>query len=185
MIGRPHKLDWSLINKFLEEGKTPVEVAKELNVTVPAVRYVMKQKIKKNAIVSTVTFEKGREILTRNLDTMTQLQEANQHTRDIRDLVVKAIKGDKNAITLLNIDSRFKRKDPLEIFIKANAQITEQLTFQAQIFKTLYTIQQINEYQEEVESVMEEMEPGMRAKFLKRLKEKQLMHSAIQWKDGK
>ncbi len=183
MAGRPHKFDWEVMKTLLGQGKSPIEVAKELNVSVPAVRYAIKEKIKKSAVVSTITFEKGREVASRHLDTLKELQQTNEYTHEIRDLVIKAIRGDKNAIAILNIDNKFKRKDPLEIFVKVNAQVIEQLSFQSNIFKTLYTVQQIDEYQDEVEATMEEMEPGLRNKFLKRLKEKRLLHSATQWKD--
>ncbi|MFH1053477.1 MAG: hypothetical protein V1740_03610 [Candidatus Woesearchaeota archaeon] len=183
MLGRPHKFDWDKAQSLFDEGKTLFEIAKELNVTLPAIKYAILKRDKKNGAVSTLLFEKSSQGVSRHLDTVSQLQYVNKNMIDLLDLMTKASTGDESAIALLNQDINFKRKDPNELRIKAAAEIKEQLILQQKIFDTLYTVQQVDEYQDEVEATMEEMEPGLRNRFLKRLKEKRLLHSAAQWKD--
>jgi hypothetical protein len=189
MIGRPHKFDWGALKTLLndEDGKkmTDVQIAKKLNITAPAVRYARKQILDKKAVCSLVSFEHGQNLVANHLDTVSQLKNINEQTTSILNLIMDAIKGDKNAIDILNQDDKFKRKDPNEIALKAVAEIREQLELQNKLFETLYSIQQTQEFQEEVLSVLESFEPGIRTKILIALKEKRLLHAATQWKDSK
>lgn len=185
-MGMPRKLDYDLIHKLAnEEKKSPSQIAKQLGKPLASIRYVLSHDNRHKAISSTITFEQGRENTLRHLDTVSQLQTINQNMHSILELIMKAIKGDKSAQKILNQDDKYKRKDPMEIAIKASAEIREQLEAQNKIFETLYSIQQTKDFQDMVMETMEEMQPGLRSRFLERLKQKRLMHSAIEWKETK
>jgi hypothetical protein len=145
----------------------------------------MIQKDKHRAIVSTASFEHGRALSLECLDTLKQISEANRQTIEIRDLVYKAIMGDETAINLLNQDSNYKRKDPIELHNKLNERVEAQNAVQNSLLERLYTIQQMQEFNDEVLSVLESFEPGLRNRILVAMKEKRLLHSATTWKDKK
>ena len=139
MKGRPRTFDWGLMNELLREGKTPEEVSKELNVTLPTIRYAMRKGAIKNAIVSTVVFEKGRESTSLHLDTVAQLNKINEQTLSILDILYKAVQGDQTAIELLNKDDKFRRRDPIELIVKLIERVEKQHDLQKNLFETLFS----------------------------------------------
>jgi hypothetical protein len=122
-----------------------------------------------------------------------QIKKINGNTNDILDLMMACIRGDNAGIQALENRTRnikvgkkeevitlFKVKDPNEIALKAMAEIREQIGLQTTIFKSLYDVQAIQEFRDEVLETLEKYDKGIRNKILEDLKEKRLLHASVQ-----
>ena len=65
----------------------------------------------------------------------------------------------------------FRFKDPRELALKAMAEIRGQLSLQLDIFKTLYDVEAIAEFQREVLEAIGEVDAPTRNRIVQRLKE--------------
>jgi hypothetical protein len=122
-----------------------------------------------------------------------QIKKINGNTNDILDLMMACIRGDNAGIQALENRTRnikvgkkeevitlFKVKGPNEIALKAMAEIREQIGLQTTIFKSLYDVQAIQEFRDEVLETLEKYDKGIRNKILEDLKEKRLLHASVQ-----
>ena len=69
-------------------------------------------------------------------------------------------------------------KEP-SLKIKVMAEIRNQLKLQLEIFKVLYDMEAIAEFQNEVLTIIGECEPDVKTTIINRLKEKRALRSAI------
>jgi hypothetical protein len=93
------------------------------------------------AVVKDVTMEAGHRVVESHLDTVGQLQKINQKTNLILDGLMKEIKKGGAAE-----DTRKLR----EVALKASQEIRGQLSLQLEIFRTLYDVTAICQFQGEV-----------------------------------
>jgi hypothetical protein len=65
----------------------------------------------------------------------------------------------------------YRFKDPRELALRAMAEIRGQLSLQLDMFKTLYDVEAIAEFQREVLEAIGEVSPDVRNRIVQRLKE--------------
>ena len=185
-----NKIDFNELHQLVTQGKGTNEIAKIFNVTPGAVSQAKKRL--KIAVVKNVTLEAGHKVVSQNLDAVAQLQKINKDANELLDLCMKWQRGDKEALQIL--ESQVKRvrvgktekfveemkfKDPRSIALAAMKEIRGQLNLQLEIFKTLYDMEAVAEFQAEVLTIIGEVEPNVRDRIITRLKERQAFRSAV------
>jgi O6-methylguanine-DNA--protein-cysteine methyltransferase len=144
------------------------------------------------AVVRNVALESAHKVVDKHLDTIGQLQKINQNANELLDLLMRWNRGDSEALQILESQVRkvkvkgneekateYKFKDPRELALKAMQEIRGQLNLQLDIFKTLYDVQAVAEFQKEVLTAIGEVEPGVRDKIIQRLKESRALRQSV------
>lgn len=133
------KIDRKELHSMLKSGKTQKECAAYFGVSEVA---IWKAKKELNlAVVKNVTLEAGHRVVEGHLDTVGQLQKINQKTNLILDGLMAEISKAGGAR---------ERQKVREVALKASQEIRGQLSLQLDIFKTLYDVTAIAEFQKEV-----------------------------------
>jgi len=188
------KIEKAKLTQYLREGKSKEEIAQKCNVTVQA---VYKSIRKFNLLVTQdVALESGHKVLAQSLNTVEQLFDINEVTRKILaeltgedhiiDNIVKAVQAFIDYEAKPTKSKASYIKDRIKIIIsekntaiKACDQILKQLNFQHEIYKTLYDITAIQEFQQEVLSTIAEVAPEVRNAIIKRLKDKRVLRQSV------
>ena len=110
-----------------------------------------------------VALETAHKVVEKNLNAVDQLQKINTYANELLDLLMRWNRGDEEALQILESQvkkvrvrgseeevTEYKFKDPRELALKAMAEIRGQLNLQLDIFKTLYDVQAIADFQREV-----------------------------------
>ena len=161
------KIDLRKLDQMIRAGKTQREAAQVFKVTEAAVSKAKKQ-LKTN-IVRTVGLEKANEVVEGHLDMMGQLRKINQ-----------AITGelDRAKQTVVGVEGRDQRAIQ-ETIVKLSAEVRRQLEAQMKIFEVWTDMKVVAEFQAEVLSILDEMEPGTRDEIIRRLKEKRALRGLV------
>jgi hypothetical protein len=185
------KIDFDELNRLVTRGKSTTEIAKYFSCTPGAVSQAKK---KLNiAVVKNVSLENAHKVVNKNLDAVAQLQKINQDANEILDLLMRWNRGDEEALQVLESQVRkvrvgktdkfveeFKFKDPRELALKAMAEIRGQLNLQLEIFQALYDMKAVQEFQEEVLTVIGEVDQNVKREIIERLKARRAIRSAVQ-----
>ncbi|HUV58817.1 MAG TPA: hypothetical protein VMW09_01740 [Desulfatiglandales bacterium] len=184
------KIDFKQLDRLFREGKSNKEISKIFSCTPGAVSQAKKKL--KISVVKNVALENAHKVVDKNLDAVQQLQKINQDANELLDLLMRWNRGDEAALQVLESQVRkvrvgktekfveeFKFKDPRELAIKAMAEIRGQLNLQLEIFKTLYDMEAIAEFQREVLNTIGEIASDVRDRIIQRLKEKSALRSAV------
>jgi hypothetical protein len=75
----------------------------------------------------------------------------------------------------------YKFRDPRELALKAMLEIRGQLNLQLDIFKTLYDLRAMKEFQEEVLAVIGEVDADVRQRIINNLKKRRAIHSTLEF----
>jgi hypothetical protein len=145
------------------------------------------------AVVKSVSLERAHEITDRNLDAVDQLRTINSHANEILDLLMRWNRGDKEALQILESQVRkvrvrgseeevteFRMKDPRELALKAMAEIRCQLSLQLDIFKVMYDISAVADFQRSVLETIGEVAPDVRERIIRRLKESRSLRQSVE-----
>lgn len=151
------KIDKVKLDRMLRAGKSQRECAKVFGVTEGAISQAKKEL--NISVVKNVALETAHRVVDKNLNAIEQLQNINRKANDLLD---KAIAAKDNG-TALN----------------AMREIRGQLSLQLEVFKTLYDIQAIADFQREVLEAIGETAPDVRDRIIQRLKEGRAIRSAI------
>ena len=161
------KIDLRKLDQMLRAGKTQREAAQVFEVTEAAVAKAKKQ-LKTN-IVRTVGLEKANEVVEGHLDMMGQLRKINEAITGELDRAKQAVVGaegrDQRAIQ--------------EVIVKLSAEVRRQLEAQLKLFEVWTDMKVVAEFQAEVLSILDEMEPGTRDDVIRRLKEKRALRGLV------
>ena len=184
------KIDRVKLNQMLRAGKSPKEVAKHFGVSQAAI--CKARKGLNVAVVKNVVLESAHKVVAEHLDTIGQLQKINQNANELLDLLMRWNRGDSEALQVLESQVRkvkvqgkeeevkeYRFKDPRELALKAMQEIRGQLNLQLDIFKTLYDVQAIAEFQKEVLSAIGEVSADVRDRIIKRLKEGRALRQSV------
>jgi hypothetical protein len=188
-MGKP-KIDRIQLDQMLRDGKPQTEIAQFFGVTEGA---ISKAKRELNiAVVKNVTLESAHKVVDKYLDTIGQLQKINQNANELLDLLMRWNRGDSEALQILESQVRkvkvrgseeeiteYKFKDPRELALKAMQEIRGQLNLQLDIFKTLYDVQAVAEFQREVLSAIGEVSPDVRDRIIERLKKGHALRESL------
>jgi hypothetical protein len=184
------KIDRVKLNQMLRAGKSPKEVAEHFGVSQAAI--CKARKGLNVAVVKNVVLESAHKVVAEHLDTIGQLQKINQNANELLDLLMRWNRGDSEALQILESQVRkvkvkgseeevteYKFKDPRELALKAMQEIRGQLGLQLDIFKTLYDVQAVADFQREVLSAIGEVSPDVRDRIIKRLKEGRALRQSV------
>ena len=187
------KIDRVKLSQLLKQGKTQRQVAQVFRVTEGAISKAKKEL--NVSVVKSVALESAHTVVDKNLDTISQLQRVNQVANQLLDeltgedqvidRMVKAVEvsleyeGDpisqkkyiRQVILRVNQDKNTA--------LKACAEIRGQLNLQLDIFKTLYDMQAVAEFQKEVLTAIGEEAPDVRNRIIQRLKESRSLRQSI------
>lgn len=183
------KIDKTKLFQMLRAGKPQSEIAQVFGVSEGAISK-MKKVLKVN-ITKNVVLESAGEVVAEHLDTIAQLRRINEDVNVILDGLMKEIKKGRAA--------RESKKDLREVALKASQEIRGQLSLQLEIFKTLYDVSQIQEFQREVLGVIGQanispccqaevvcekcgQKIDLRAVIVNRLKQARALRSGVEFK---
>ena len=188
------KIDVVKMNQMIRAGKPQRAIAQFFRVTEGA---ISKRKKELNvAVVKNLVLENASRIVGKNLDAIDQLKKINSDANELLDLLMRWNRGDKEALQVLEsqvatkkvrvgnkeeLVREFKFKDPRELAIKAMAEIRGQLKLQLEIFQTLYDMEAVQEFQQEVLSIIGEVDPNARKRIIDRLEKKRAIRAAIKF----
>jgi hypothetical protein len=106
-----------------------------------------------------VALETAHQVVDRNLNAVDQLLNINRKANTLLELVIKAEDHDTT--------------------LKAMREIRGQLELQLEIFKTLYDIQAVADFQREVLTAIGEVDSGVRNRIINRLKEGRALRQSV------
>ena len=167
------KIDRVKLNQLLRSGKSGKEVAQVFGVTEGAISRARKGL--NVAVVKNVALENAHKVVDKNLDAIHQLQNINRNTNEILDQLMEMIRRepepDSQARNKERVEGeRMTFKGLRELVLKFTAEVRGQLSLQLDIFKTLYDVEAIAEFQKEVLEAIGEADANTRNRITERLK---------------
>ena len=186
------KIDRVKLFQLLKQGKTQREVAQVFGVSEGAISKAKKEL--NISVVKSVALESAHRVVDKNLDSVAQLQKINKDANELLDVLMRWNRGEDEALQILETQVRkvrigkgenseivkqYKFKDPRELALRAMAEIRGQLNLQLDIFKTLYDMEAVAEFQKEVLTAIGEEAPNVRNRIIQRLKESRSLRSAV------
>ena len=164
------KIDKVKFNQLVMAGKSTKEIAKYFSVTPGAVSQVKKE-LNLN-IIKSVALENAHRVVTKNLNSIEQLQKINDHANSLLDRAMMVVRGE-------SIADPQASEAPQDIALKAMKEIRGQLSLQLDIFKTLYDVEAIAQFQQEVLSIIGEVSEDVRDRIIQRLKEGRALRASV------
>jgi hypothetical protein len=185
------KIDLDELHQLLTKGKTTKEIAKYFSVTPGAVSQAKKKL--KISVVKNLSLETAHKVVGKHLDAVGQLQRINEYANELLDLLMRWNRGDDQALQVLEsqvgkvkvgkeeaeLIRQYKFKDPRELAFIAMREIRGQLNLQLDIFKTMYDMAAVAEFQKEVLSAIGEVSQDVRARIIQRLKESRALRESV------
>ena len=178
------------LERLVREGNGVSEIARKLKVSKGAVS--KRLKALNVAITRDVTLHHAGEIVEKKLDAIEQLQKINEYANELLDLLMRWNRGDEGALQILESQVRkvklrgseeevteYKFKDPRELALKAMAEIRGQLALQLDIFKALYDMAAVAEFQKEVLTAIGEVSSDVRSKIIHNLQKARAIRSTL------
>ena len=151
------KIDKLKLSQLLRSGKSGKYCAKFFGVTQGAISQTRKEL--NIAVVKSVALETAHQIVEKNLNAVDQLLNINRKANTLLELAIKAEDHDTT--------------------LKAMREIRGQLELQLEIFKTLYDIQAVADFQREVLTAIGEVDSGVRNLIINRLKEGRALRQSV------
>jgi uncharacterized radical SAM superfamily protein len=184
------KIDKVKLHRLFSSGKSQKEAAQVFGVTEGAISKVVKSL--NIAVVKNVALENAHTVMKKNINALEQLQKINDHANELLDLLMRWNRGDNEALQILESQvrrvkvrgseeeiSEYRFKDPRELALRCMAEIRGQLNLQLDIFKTLYDVEAIADFQKEVLSAIAEVSPDVRNTIIQRLKERKALRGSF------
>jgi AcrR family transcriptional regulator len=178
------------LEQLVREGNGVSEIARRLKVSKGAVS--KRLKALNVAITRDVTLHHAGEIVEKKLDAIEQLQKINDYANELLDLLMRWNRGDEAALQILESQVRkvkvrgseeeiteYKFKDPRELALKAMAEIRGQLNLQLEIFRALYDMAAVAEFQKEVLTAIGEVAPDVRSSIIHNLQKTRAIRSTL------
>ena len=175
------KIDRVKLTQLLRSGKSGKEVAQVFGVTEGAISKARKEL--NISVVKNVALENAHKVVDKNLNAVEQLQKINDYANELLDLLMRWNRGDSEALADPRVTGEegrvrgseeevtdYRFKDPRELALKAMAEIRGQLSLQLDIFKTLYDVEAIAQFQHEVLEAIGDVDANTRNRIIARLK---------------
>jgi hypothetical protein len=151
------KIDKLKLSQLLRSGKSGKDCAKVFGVTEGAISQARKEL--NIAVVKSVALETAHQVVEKNLNAVDQLLNINRKANTLLELAIQAEDHDTT--------------------LKAMREIRGQLELQLEIFKTLYDIQAVADFQREVLTAIGEVDSGVRNLIINRLKEGRSLRQSV------
>lgn len=185
------KFDRVKMARMLREGKSQKDIARAMNVSEAA---ICKAKKELNInVIKTVALEQAHKVVDKNLDAVEQLQKINNAANQLLNELMGKEKVVQELAIVVNKINEGNPADVKEITklikqiisdkntaLKACQEIRGQLSLQLDIFKTLYDVEAVAEFQREVLSAIAEVSPEVRNRIVNNLKEKRALRGSVQ-----
>jgi predicted transcriptional regulator len=185
------------LEKLVRQGNGVSQIAKKMGVTKGAVS--KKLKALNVAVTKDVSLRHAGDIVERKINAIEQLQKINDYANELLDLLMRWNRGDEVAIQVLESQvarkkvrvgdkeefvQQYKFKDPRELAIKAMQEIRGQLNLQLDIFKTLYDMAAVAEFQKEVLEAIGNASPELRDQIVRNLQKGRVVRSTLEFSPG-
>jgi predicted transcriptional regulator len=185
------------LEKLVRQGNGVSQIAKKMGVTKGAVS--KKLKALNVAVTKDVSLHHAGDIVERKINAIEQLQKINDYANELLDLLMRWNRGDEVAIQVLESQvarkkvrvgdkeefvQQYKFKDPRELAIKAMQEIRGQLNLQLDIFKTLYDMAAVAEFQKEVLEAIGNASPELRDQIVRNLQKGRVVRSTLEFSPG-
>ena len=151
------KIDKLKLSQLLRSGKSGKDCAKFFGVTEGAISQARKEL--NISVVKSVALETAHQVVEKNLNAVDQLLNINRKANTLLELAIKAKDHDTT--------------------LKAMREIRGQLELQLDIFKTLYDVQAVADFQREVLTAIGEVDPDVRNLIINRLKEGRALRQSV------
>jgi DNA-binding transcriptional regulator YiaG len=151
------KIDKVKLSQLLRSGKTQRECAKVFDVTEGAISQARKEL--NISVVKSVSLESAHQVVEKSLNAVDQLRNINRKANTLLELAIQAEDHDTT--------------------LKAMREIRGQLELQLEIFKTLYDVQAVADFQREVLTAIGEVDSGVRNLIINRLKEGRALRQSV------
>ena len=152
------KIDKVKLSQMLRSGKSGKDCAEFFSVTEGAISQARKEL--NIAVVKSVALESAHRVVDRNLNAIDQLLNINRKANDLLELAI----GAKDHDTTL----------------RAMREIRGQLELQLEIFKTLYDLEAVAEFQREVLTAIGEADKDVRDRIVRSLKEGRALRQSVE-----
>ena len=163
------------LEQLVREGNGVSEIARKMGVSKGAVS--KRLKALKVAITKDVTLHHAGEIVEKKLDAIEQLQKINESANEILSQAMRRLRGEKDALG--EDGDQALMNSPRELALKAMAEIRGQLKVQLEVFKALYDLAAVAEFQKEVLTAIGEVAPDVRDKILHNLQKARAIRSTL------
>ena len=151
------KIDKLKLSQLLRSGKSGKYCAEFFGVTEGAISQARKEL--NIAVVKSVALETAHQVVEKNLNAVDQLLNINRKANTLLELAIQAEDHDTT--------------------LKAMREIRGQLELQLEIFKTLYDVQAVADFQREVLTAIGEVDSGVRNLIINRLKEGRALRQSV------
>ncbi|MBP1715430.1 MAG: uncharacterized protein H6Q42_3633 [Deltaproteobacteria bacterium] len=180
------------LEQMVRDGFGVSEIARKVGVSKGTVS--KRLKALNVAITQNVTLRHAGEIVDKKLDAIGQLQKINDNANELLDLLMRWNRGDETALQILESQVRkvkvkgseeevteYKFKDPRELALKAMAEIRGQLSLQLEIFKSLYDLAAVAEFQKEVLEAIKDASPEIKDRIVHNLQKSRAIRSTLEF----
>ncbi len=151
------KIEKFKLSQLLRSGKSGKECSKVFGVTEGAISQA--RKVLNIAVVKSVALETAHQVVDRNLNAVDQLLNINRKANTLLELAIKTEDHDTT--------------------LKAMREIRGQLELQLEIFKTLYDLEAVADFQREVLTAIGEADKDVRDRIIQRLKEAKALRGSV------
>jgi predicted DNA-binding protein YlxM (UPF0122 family) len=185
------RIDDFELQKLMDQGLNQVQIAKHFDVSKVAVHKKIKRLVQGKTKVTVL--EKAGQIVESKLDAVEQLKKINSYANELLDLLMRWNRGEDEALQIIESQvankkirvgkktefvKEYKFTDPRQLALRAMGEIREQLRLQMEIFRTLYDMQTVKDFQEEVLDAIGSVSPETKERIIKALKERRAIRSA-------
>lgn len=191
---RPLKTDIPKLRDLHAKGLSVTRIAKELGVSKGTVSKQLKHL--NLAATKNILVEQAPKFVEQKLDAMAQLKHINEVANNLIDELtgeeetinklaqgVQALLAFKGEPTKENLEELkcliLKLNQDRNTIIKACAEVRGQIALLVDISKTLYNMEVVSEYHEELIELLRQTSPKLRDDFLARVKERQALRRAL------
>jgi len=184
------KVSLSVVGQLAAEGKGVSEIAKELDFTKGAISKALKR-LNIN-VTKEVALKSATQVVAKGINALEQMQKINDNANELLDLLMRWNRGDDEALQILESQvkkvrvgkteaeaTEYKFTDPRALALRAMAEIRGQLNTQLEIFKTLYDLQAMADFQKEVLEILDDAIPGTRTRIIQNLKKAGAIRSTL------
>ena len=144
--------------RMVNDGIPQADIARKFGVTPSAVCKRLRELKGRSSYA--VAVAKTEAIIDQKLDVIRELNSINEKT--------KVILADA--------------KDDPQLALKAIGSIQQQISLAIDLYEKIYSIDQMNNFNQEVLQVLEECDPNLRKKVIERLNAKASLRSAVRFK---
>ena len=188
------KINDSVMLSMVDKGKKQADVAEFFNVSPQAISDRLKKL--RGGVIKNVVLETAPGVVKKKLDAIGQLQNINEVANHLLDKLTGEDQTISRMAKAVELFLEYEKDPTKENFkkirgiilqvnqdkntaIKACAEIRGQLNLQLEIFKTLYGMEEVAEFQKEIIQLLKDTSPELKNEFIRRLKQKQALRGGV------